>query len=368
MTPSYLFKVRNADGSITYRYNPPADAVAEGVVKRVAIGKSFEEACAFVEKQNAIVDEWRKERKYLKNLTTKSTIDSLIKSYLNSNQFNNLGDNSKEQYQYYLKCWYKNTLGGVPLLKARLGNIVTPMCQRVYDEHASNSVSLANHTLAIYRLLFNHAIRSGFTNYNPFEKVKTERTKTRKIVWERQHIRAFLNTAFSRFEWRNVGVIVYMAYEWGQRLGDMRRITWDNIDLENGVMSLTQSKRGANISVPISTGLLNVLKQQHVDFGWQSYVAPKNKLIRKKLLPYSDNLLYRTGSRIMEEANLPSELSLMDLRRTAITEMVEVGVPLPSIMAMSGHATPSSLTPYIKHTLRGAKTAQSMRDFPQELL
>jgi hypothetical protein len=54
-------------------------------------------------------------------------------------------------------------------------------------------------------------------------------------------------------------------------------------------------------------------------------------------------------------------LQLMDLRRTAITEMVEAGVPLSNIMALSGHATPGSLAPYIKNTLRSASVAQQMR-------
>jgi integrase len=111
-----------------------------------------------------------------------------------------------------------------------------------------------------------------------------------------------------------------------------------------------------------------MLAQQHVDFGWQQYIAPVPKTVKGKLLPYSLNKLSKLGTTIMAEADVPEELTLMDLRRTAITEMVEVGVPVSSIMAMSGHATPSSLTPYIQHTLRGASTAQMMRDFPPDLM
>jgi len=51
----------------------------------------------------------------------------------------------------------------------------------------------------------------------------------------------------------------------------------------------------------------------------------------------------------------------MDLRRTAITEMVEVGVALTNVMALSGHATVHSLTPYVKHTLKSATVAQELR-------
>jgi integrase len=363
MKPPYLMQANNI-----WRYNPPKDAVDEGVVKRASLGTDFAKACTYAEEQNKLMSEWRSERKYLKELTQKSRVDDLIKSYLTSNVFNKLGEKSRKDYKYYLQCWYKSKLGGVPLLQAKMGNVLTPLCQRVYDEHASNSISLANHSLAVYRVVFNYAIRQGFTQINPFAQVKPQKQRSRKVVWQREHVRAFLNTAFSRFEWRNAGLIVNMAYEWGQRLGDMRTLTWDAYNTETGVLTLTQSKRGANITLPTSDGLKAMLAQQHEDFGWQPYIAPASRHVRKKLVPYSLEGLSKLGALIMDEADLPEELTMMDLRRTAISEMVEVGVPISSIMAMSGHATPSSLTPYIKHTLRGASTAQTMREFPSNIM
>ena len=367
MRPSYLMEVERGD-TVIYRYNPPKDAIDAGVVKRVMLGSDYAAACAYVDEQNALMAEWRKERKYLKELTSKSKVSDLIKSYTTSLSFTSLTPKTQSDYLYYLQRWYKSRVAGVPLEQAKLGVIMTPMCQRVYEEHASNSVSLANHSLAVYRLLFNYAIRHGFTQYNPFTQVKVQKKRSRKVVWEREHVRAFLNTAFSKFEWRNVGLIVSMAYEWGQRLGDMRTLTWDSYDVETGTLTLTQSKRGANITVPTSDGLKAMLAQQHEDFGWQPYIAPIPKAVKGKLRPYSLNGLSKMGMQIMAEAEIPDELTLMDLRRTAITEMVDVGVPMSSIMAMSGHATPSSLTPYIKHTLRSATNAQSMRQFPTNLM
>jgi integrase len=42
----------------------------------------------------------------------------------------------------------------------------------------------------------------------------------------------------------------------------------------------------------------------------------------------------------------------MDLRRTAITEMVEAGVDLAGVMQVSGHSSPSSVTPYLVNTIK----------------
>ena len=354
-----VYEVSRAKGTV-YRYNPPRDAVDAGVVERKYFD-NLDEPNAYATMCNASIKEWRVDRKHLKALSTNSTVGDLILSYKTSLSYKNLNERTREHYNYYVKCWQDSRIGGVPLMKAKLSAIMTPMCQRLYDEHTNNSVSLANHSLAVFRLVFNYGIRQGFITTNPFAHVKTIRTKPRKVTWEREQVRAFLNTAYSRWEWRNVGLIVHMAYEWGQRLGDMRMLKWSTYDIGTGVLSLTQSKRRAKVTLPTSEGLQQVLRQQHNDFGSQEYVAPSPRKLNKKRVPYSIDIINNIGRDIMNAAGLPETLWLMDLRRTAITEMVENGVPVTSVMAISGHATPQSLTPYIRHTLKGATVAQQMR-------
>jgi site-specific recombinase XerD len=77
--------------------------------------------------------------------------------------------------------------------------------------------------------------------------------------------------------------------------------------------------------------------------------------------PYSLQQLSKAGKVVMQEAGLPDELQLMDLRRTAVTEMVSVGVPVSNIISLTGHATVHSLTPYMRHTLQSSTVAQKMR-------
>ena len=61
-------------------------------------------------------------------------------------------------------------------------------------------------------------------------------------------------------------------------------------------------------------------------------------------------------------AELPKDLTAMDMRRTAITEMVEAGVDTTQIMAVSGHNSPNSMRPYIKHTYKSATNALNRRE------
>lgn len=361
--PRYLMREVKPTGVI-YRYNPPSSAIKAGMVESKSLGNNWKIAYKYADEQNKILDEWRGERKRLKNLSGTSTVTDLLINYRDSLGFQKLEYKTRSDYDYYLSRWLHDRVGGVPLAKAKLRDILTPMCQRVYDIHATSSVSLANHSLAVYKLLFNHAIRNGYTTHNPFTHILKRADKQRKVVWEKEHVAAFLTVAYSEFRLRNVGLIVQMAYEWGQRLGDVRLLKWSNYDSGTGTLSLEQSKRGASVSLPTSDNLREMLEQQHKDFGWQQYIAPSTIRDQKGgLLPYSANSLARIGSRIMKRAGIPKAILLMDLRRTAVTEMIEAEVPLPNIMAMTGHATPQSVAPYMKHTLKGATVAARMRGF-----
>jgi len=64
----------------------------------------------------------------------------------------------------------------------------------------------------------------------------------------------------------------------------------------------------------------------------------------------------------MRLAELTEELRLMDLRRTGVTQMVEAGVSLPQVMAVTGHNHVSSVKPYVKHTFVSANNALTQRN------
>jgi site-specific recombinase XerD len=64
---------------------------------------------------------------------------------------------------------------------------------------------------------------------------------------------------------------------------------------------------------------------------------------------------------VLDEANLPRELTAMSLRRTAVTEMMEAGVDLVGIMQVTGHVNPASLKPYMVNTFSGASRALAAR-------
>ena len=363
--PAYLVIHRGQ-----WRYLPPAQAVKDGVVKSYMLGTDQTAAFAYAAAENLKLDEFRQHLKHIKKISSDSDIELLIQGYLASDAYKALAPLTKQGYALAFKHWLeKGTVGGRRLGRIKISNLDAITCQKIYDIMAKVSVSNANNCLAVFRLLFSYATRNGYCQFNPFKAVKKQTTKPRRVTWERQHVRAFLNVAYSNWKTRSVGLIVHMAYELAQRSTDMRLIKWADYDAAKGVLVVVQSKRCSRVELPVSKGLQQMLEQQAKDFDWQQYIAPSLRRDGKQgLLPYNLHSFNKAATALMEQSNLPEHLTVRDLRRTAITEMVEAASPLPNIMAVTGHASLQSLTPYVKNTLRSASVAQTMRNYPEYLM
>jgi integrase len=220
---------------------------------------------------------------------------------------------------------------------------------------------MANHIISASRLMFNHGLRMELCLINPFENIRRRTVERRKVVWSRGDVQKLLSFAYEDFNTRNIGLIAHMAYEWCQRLGDMRMLTWDNINFDTQTVEIEQSKRHADVHLPIEDDLFDMIKQQHEDFGFQQYVAPRPYPIKGVYSPYSLTKLPKYGRKLMDAAGLSKELRLSDLRRTGVTEMVEAGVGMGQIMSVTGHANPASVKPYMKNTLKSAELALTTR-------
>ena len=288
-------------------------------------------------------------------------LSKLVQDYFSSYDFNNLRDESAKQYNYYARQFLDTTVSGINFFDIKVSNLTTRLAKLAYNQWCDRGITTANHTMAVARIIFNHGVRMEICNVNPFSTVRRRTVQPRKVVWSREYIKKFLNTAYSDYNSRNIGLIAHMAYEWCQRLGDMRVLKFENIDFNERVVHIEQSKRRADVHLPIEDDLFDMLVQQNDEFGFQEYVAPRPKPIKGKYVPYSLYKLPLHARNLMDKAALPKELRLSDLRRTGTTEMVEAGVGMEQIMSVTGHSNPQSVKPYMKNTLASADYALTKR-------
>ena len=354
--PRYVQQRVSPSGDISYRFNAPQTLVDAGVVEREELGSDPKEARKLAKELNKQIDDYREEQAKVVGLKPSSRVTDLINFYYQSNDFNMLRESTKVDYRYFLTVVHQ-TIG------TRKYRDVTPkVAKQAYEDWVKRGISFANHAATCASRVYNYAIQMEHAEQNPFAKIKRKTTQQRKMVWTHGEVNKFLDMAYSDFDYRNVGLIVHMAYEWCQRLGDMRMLKWENLDLDTQQLTLEQSKRRADVFLPISDNLTAMLKEQKADFGFQEWVVPHPVPKKGKYKPYAMERLSKVGRKIMRLAKLPEELRLMDIRRTGVTQMVDKGVPLPQIMAVTGHTHVSSVKPYMKHTFDSANSALTMRD------
>lgn len=291
-----------------------------------------------------------------------SLMSTVCDAYLNSEDYRKLSAKSQKEYDYTLRiAMATEILTGKTIGNTQIQHFTLRHATHAYDAWLHRGVSRANKIASIMSILMNWASYREISYINPMKAIKRVPNRQRTVMWTQDQVNTFLDTAFAQWKYRSIGLIVMMAYEWGQRIGDMRLLTWDSLDLDTQRMDLEQSKRGAEVHLPISDPLKHVLVQQKESFGFQPYVAPQMKPSDGAYKPYILDTLSIYINEVKREAGLPLELTAMDLRRTAITEMVEAGVDVTQIKQVSGHKNINSLTPYIKHTFSGASSALAMR-------
>ena len=289
-------------------------------------------------------------------------LKELSEKYYLSSDFNSLADKTKVDYQYCCSRLLDTEVDGNFMAEMCLTKLNGATARRGYEVWLNRGTFSANAICSVARKIYSFAMEMGYAETNPFSTFKRKATQVRKVVWTKEQVKQFLDTAYSKFRWRNMGLIVQMSYEWCQRVGDMRMLEFENIDFDKQILNLEQSKRRALVHLPISNELTEMLQQQHQEFGFQKYVAPYPYPFKGLYKTYSLTRLSKVARDVMNASELPKELRIADLRRTGTTEMVEAGVPMGQIMSVTGHANPSSVKPYMKNTLASAENALTKRN------
>lgn len=290
-----------------------------------------------------------------------ANLNTIIDFYLDSAAYNRLSRSTRKDYMLNLKAVRTTVVERKALGKYKVKDIKVRHLTEAYEQWVVKGISKANYNRSTLSCAWKHSMRYDVMDNNPISLVKTQKAPQRTVTWSRDHLKTFLDVGYQDFDTRNIALIVHMAYEWGQRIGDMRVLKWDALDLDAARLGIKQSKRGASVKLPIGSGLCKMLRNQKEDFGFQEYVSPKVLPSQGSCVPYRKDEISLYINRVLEKANLPMHLTAMDLRRTAFTEMLEAGVDIASIRQVTGHVNMQSCVPYMVNTYSGASKALAAR-------
>ena len=206
-----------------------------------------------------------------------------------------------------------------------------------------------NHHLDIVRMLMRSARRDGLIADDPsefVESVKREAGVKRRAFTVAQ-LQAILSVCDP--EWRSL--VIFGLYT-GQRLGDLARLTWSNLDLERNELRFTVSKTGKTLILPVAPPLRVHVESLPSADSLQAPLHPRAAAIRNTctLSNQFGDLLAQAGLRTKKSHHgctkqgrsgrrTLGELSFHSLRHCTVSMLHAAGLPQATVLAYVGHAS-----------------------------
>lgn len=128
-----------------------------------------------------------------------------------------------------------------------------------------------------------------------------------------------------------IGPLMHFAIATGLRRGELLSMRWQDVDLEQRLLLIPQTKTGVPRVVPITRTALDVLQ------GLSKAT--------ERVFEVSPNALRISWRRLTRRANI-ANLNFHDLRHEAISRFFELGLSVPEVALISGHRDPRMLFRY----------------------
>jgi len=217
---------------------------------------------------------------------------------------------------------------------------------------ARTSIATANKSLKYLRVALNAAYKDGVAQDNPAAKVDVIRRRLADITERRPFTVKEIKTIMTHAsgEWK--GLILFGLYT-GQRLKDIARLTWHNIDTENEELRFVTAKTGRRMSIPLAAPLLALVQSMPAGDDPSAPLFPDAYAIASK--EGSDSRLSQQFQAILVLAGMANErskdatgkgrsirravsdISFHSLRHTATSMLKNAGVPEAVAMDIIGH-------------------------------
>jgi integrase len=210
-----------------------------------------------------------------------------------------------------------------------------------------------NHAIKFLRMVFKTAKEDGkYHDENPASGVKVAKLRDaiRRRGFTIPEIRSVLKVAND--EWRS---LIFFGLYTGQRLGDLARLTWANVDLDRDEIRFVSRKTGRTMIIPIAPPLREQIEKlpagddPHQSLHPRAFASVEKSGAVKTLSRQFHELLAGAGlatrkphrkSEAAPGRDGPRELSPLSfhsLRHTATSLMKNAGINASVVMDIIGH-------------------------------
>ncbi len=249
-----------------------------------------------------------------------------------------------------------------------LAEVETTHISAYRDELAKRrSPTTANHAVKILRAVFEDARKDGHIAENPAKDCPTLR-KTNgpgRRAFTLDELRRVLEAADG--EWRSM--ILFGVYT-GQRLGDIARLSWSNVDLVAQEIHLVTAKTRRVVRIPIPAPLLTHIESLPAGDDPKAFIHPEAARSKERngstLSRRFGELLASVGLAAVRDhektgegraaTRAVSELSFHSLRHTATSLLKNAGISPEIVRDIIGHNS-AEVSRLYTHVSAAAKRA-----------
>ena len=188
-----------------------------------------------------------------------------------------------------------------------------------------------NHYLNQLRHMLNIAVDRGYLKTNPMAKVKNFRIqeseiRTQRVLSEEEEEK-LLNSCSGFLK-----KLIIVALNTGMRKSEILNLKWEEVDLNERLIILTNTKNRRIREIPINDDVFEVFREElkHRRSSPYVFVSRANK-------PIDSMVLQRAFKRVARRVGI-SELRFHDLRHTFATRLLQKGVDIITVMLLLGHS------------------------------
>lgn len=232
-----------------------------------------------------------------------------------------------------IKSWQASTLAGMSLAQLRGVDLAKWRDDRLQQV----GVATVRNELALLSHLYTTASKDwGMGVVNPVASVRKPppvRGRDRRLS------DAELDSIITTTQSVELPAIIRLLTETAMRRGELSRLVWERVDLENRTAHLIKTKNGEDRFVPLSAravGCLQSVKSSREDEGRE---------ISGQVFLMTPDAITRAFSRACKRAKI-QDARLHDLRHEAVSRLFEKELNSMEVASVSGHKTLSMLRRY----------------------
>jgi integrase len=208
----------------------------------------------------------------------------------------------------------------------------------VYElERDGKSNGTINRKLAALSKILRHSYRRGYIKRLP--SIERKRESQGRLRWLQDHEEPILLDCFSQLERYAMRDFVMVLIDTGLRTGELLKLTWADVDQDQEVVRLWETKNGQARSIPVTQRAMEALLRQQ-----------GNHEVR--VFTFTQDAFSNVWKRVREMMGMLDDQNFVPhmLRHTCASRLIQRGVDLRVVKEWMGHTS-------IQTTLRYAHLA-----------